>query len=70
MTDEIAPAKSASIASLLRNPLVICGLILVAGDGPLTIAYVPSIDPYQRWALLVAMILFIFAMGAVFRHLL
>lgn len=69
MADQIVPAKSTSIASLLRNPLVIYGLVFLAGDGPLLIAYISSKTPEHATFLMYSMVAFIFAMGAVFCYL-
>jgi predicted transcriptional regulator len=67
--DVIKPARSNSLANALRNPLVVFGLVLLAGDGPLVIAYVLTKDATRSWVLLIAMILFIFSMGAFFAYL-
>jgi len=61
--------QSSTLGAVLRNPLVVFGLILLAGDGPLVVAYSVTKDCPRAWVLLAAMILFIFGMGAVFSYL-
>jgi predicted transcriptional regulator len=68
-TQQLQPASASSLATNLRNPLVIFGLILLAGDGPLVIAYALTQDQARAWVLLVAVIVFIFGMGAFFCYL-
>jgi hypothetical protein len=63
------PAESRSLGNSIRNPLVVFGLVLLAGDGPLVAAYTFTQDAARAWVLLVATILFIFAMGAFFCYL-
>ncbi len=63
------PSNTSSLANSLKNPLVVFGLILLAGDGPLVIAYTLTQDNTRAWVLLVSMILFIFSMGAFFAYL-
>ena len=53
----------------LQNPLAVFGLILVAGDGPLVVAYGLTDDPVRAWWLMVFAIAFVFVMGAVFSFL-
>lgn len=64
-----APAKRQSVANLLRNPLVVYGLVLVAGDGPLVIAYSLTKDPLMLWVMMWAIIIFVFGMAAFFCYL-
>lgn len=52
-----------------RNPLVVFGMILLAGDGPLVTAYCLTSDSARAWALLLASVLFVFGMGAFFCYL-
>ena len=54
---------------ILRNPLTVYGLVLLAGDGPLVILYSLSKDGQQQWISLLATILFIFGMGIFFGYL-
>jgi predicted transcriptional regulator len=56
-------------ANLLKNPLVIFGLIFLAGDGPLVILYSMTDDSMMKWVALSSTILFIFGMGAFFCYL-
>ena len=58
-----------TVANLLRNPLVVYGLVLVAGDGPLVIAYSLTQDVEMRWVMMCAIIVFVFGMGAFFCYL-
>jgi hypothetical protein len=55
--------------SIIRNPLVIFGLIFVAGDGPLATAYIFTTDSNRAWVLLIAMIAFTFGMAIFFCYL-
>ena len=57
-----------SLGSVLRNPLVVFGLVLLAGDGPLVVAYGLTRDTAQAWVVLAALILFVFSMGSVFSY--
>ena len=50
----------------IRNPLVVFGLVLLAGDGPLVVAYALSEDRTAAWVLLVSIVLFVFSMAGVF----
>lgn len=65
----IRPAPAGQLGSLLRNPLVIFGLIFLAGDGPLATSYIFTSDPVRAYVLLIAMIVFIFGMGIFFCYL-
>ena len=72
MTDErneIGVSNTTSLAGALRNPLVVFGLIILAGDGPLIWAYALAQDVTQKWVLLVSLIVFVFSMGAIFSYL-
>lgn len=68
-TKPVSSANASSLGSVLRNPLVIFGLILLAGDGPLVVAYILTQDASRAWALLLATIVFIFCMGGFFCYL-
>ncbi len=63
------PARAKDLASLLRNPLVIFGLILLAGDGPLLIAYLLTSNLVHKGILLGTLLVFILGMGATFCYL-
>ena len=63
------PNSANSLASSLKNPLVVFGLILLAGDGPLVLAYTLTQDAARAWVLLVSIIIFIFSMGAFFAYM-
>ena len=63
------PSQKSALAGVLRNPLVIFGLVLVAGDGPLVIAYGLAADPSQQWTLLFVLAAFVFGMGGWFCYL-
>lgn len=74
MKTETAPQPAAhnrqSLGSVLRNPLVVFGLVLLAGDGPLVVAYsMTKNDSAQSWVVLAALILFVFGMGTVFSYI-
>jgi len=64
-----ATADAKSLAGLLRNPLVVFGLVLLAGDGPLVVAYAQTTDPLGATVLRWATIAFIFGMAAFFCYL-
>lgn len=53
----------------LRNPLVVFGGVLLAGDGPLLVAIALLKDPAQIWCALVSLILLVFGMAAFFCYL-
>ena len=58
-----------NLARALRNPLVVFGLVLLLGDGPLVIAYLLAKDPTHSALALVSLILFVFMIAAVFCYL-
>jgi len=58
-----------STTHLLKNPLVIFGLIFLAGDGPLVIIYYMTEEPIMKWVALISTIIFIFGMGTFFCYL-
>jgi predicted transcriptional regulator len=64
-----AQSSKETVAQLLRNPLVVFGLVLVAGDGPLVIVYSLTTDPVMRWVMMCAIIIFVFGMGGCFCYL-
>lgn len=59
----------AALAAALRNPLVVFGLVFLAGDGPLVVAYGITKDPIQARVLMIASILFVFGMAIFFCYL-
>ncbi len=63
------PNQISKFESIIRNPLVVFGLILIAGDGPLVMAYIFTSDPARAWVLLYAIIAFTFGMGIFFCYL-
>jgi len=63
------PAEKRTLPGVLRNPLVVFGLVLVGGDGPLVIAYGLAGDPCQQWTLLLLLAAFVFGMGVWFCYL-
>ena len=73
MSDDDPKLKSQNriveLGHVLRNPLVLFGLVLILGDGPLVVAYWCAKDATQQWILLVALILFVFFMALVFCYL-
>ena len=69
MEKGIAPATAESVRGVLRNPLVVFGLVFLAGDGPLVVAYAVSSDPTCSITLMWATIAFIFFMGGIFCYL-
>lgn len=69
MIDGTKPADAKGLAGLLRNPLVVFGLVLLAGDGPLVVAYARTSEPSMAVVLMWATILFIFGMGGFFCYL-
>lgn len=62
-------APTSTLGRIIRNPLVVFGLVVLAGDGPLVVAYGLAQDTSQGWAALVALIAFVFAMGGFFCYL-
>lgn len=69
MVDAVKSADTKSVGGVLRNPLVVFGLILLAGDGPLVTAYALTSDVFRANVLMWATILFIFSMGSFFCYL-
>jgi predicted transcriptional regulator len=69
MANQFKSYDAKGIGGVLRNPLVVFGLILLAGDGPLVTAYALTSAPSQSYVLMWATILFIFGMGAFFCYL-
>jgi len=61
--------NASTLGRVIRNPLVVFGLVVLAGDGPLVVAYGLAQDTSQGWAVLVALIAFVFAMGGFFCYL-
>jgi hypothetical protein len=59
-------AKAATVGPVIRNPLVVFGLILLAGDGPLVVGYGLSRGTGAGWVFALACVVFVFGMGAVF----
>lgn len=68
-TNTTKPARAKDLASLLRNPLVIFGLVLLAGDGPLVIVYGLTSDPVRAWVSLIAILLLTIGMAGFFCYL-
>ena len=54
------------LPSSIKSPLVVFGLVLLGGDTPLAILYFACKNPAQSWVLLIALITFVFVMGAFF----
>ena len=69
MVDGIKPYDSKGAGGVIRNPLVVFGLVLLAGDGPLVAAYALTSDALRANVLMWATIIFIFGMGAFFCYL-
>lgn len=69
MSRIINQSESKNLGVGLKNPLVIFGMILLAGDGPLVVAYTLTKNEQRAWVLLIATILFIFGMGVFFCYL-
>ena len=63
------PQTTSTLGRVIRNPLVVFGLVVLAGDGPLVVAYGQAQDTSQGWAVLVALIAFVFGMGSFFCYL-
>lgn len=55
-----------TFARFLRNPLVVFGLILLAGDGPLVVGYGLSRGTDLELVFAIAFIVFVFGMGGFF----
>ena len=53
----------------LRNPLVVFGAVLLAGDGPLLAAIALLEDAAQVWCALISLIVLVFGMAAFFCYL-
>ena len=60
------PTNDSVRGSLLRNPLTVFGLILVAGDGPLVVAFGLANESWIRNTLGISLVLFVWAMAGVF----
>ena len=54
------------LARVLRNPLVVFGMILLTGGGPLAWAYSRTADPTRAWWLMLFLVLFVLGIGAFF----